>query len=232
MKLTCTDIAQMIDLSAVKAEDGEQSIRDLVACARQYHCYLVTILPAHTACTLDLLGRDRTVKVGGNVGFPSGGQTTSIKAAETRELAGMGVDEIDMVINIGHLISGHDNYVRDDIRAVVEAAQGLPVKVILECHYLTRDQILHACDLCIEARAAFVKTGTGWAPTGATFENIAFIKKHVGSALHIKASGGVHDLDTLVGMLRRGADRLGIGMRWVPRILDQVAALSAGVVEV
>jgi len=232
MNLTPRDIAQKIDLSAVKAEDGDQAIQSLADCACRCGCYLVTTLPSQTAAVIRLLGEDRLVKVGGNVGFPSGGQTPAIKAAEARELVRLGVDEIDMVISVGHLVSGHDAYVRDEIRAVVAAAEGRPVKVILECHYLDRDQILRGCDACLEAQAAFVKTGTGWTPTGATLDNIALIKNHVGDRIRVKASGGVRDLATVIAMLRLGVDRFGIGQRWVPQILAEVASSPAGSVEV
>ena len=97
----------------------------------------------------------------------------------------------------------------------------MPVKVILECHYLSDDEIRRACELCIEAGAAFVKTSTGWAPTGATLENIALIKSCVGDAIVIKASGGIRGFETLKGMYRRGARRFGIGLRTAAPIFEQ-----------
>ena len=227
MTLTDFEIAQMIDLSAVRANDDEQSIRALVAAACKYHCHLVTTLPSHTMLVKALL-RDTgqegsSVLVGGNVGFPSGGQSTRIKTAETRELVRMGCDEIDMVINIAWLLSGRDNYVLQDILGVVDSAKqivpGILVKVILECCYLNADQIRHGCELCVEAGADFVKTGTGWAPSGATLENIALIKAHVGNTISIKASGGIRDKDMLLEMHRLGAIRFGIGLSWISGVL-------------
>jgi len=222
MALSLSQIAQMIDLSAVQATDGEGSIQRLVHAARQYHCHLVTALPSQTRRVIELLGDTRTIGVSGNVGFPSGGQTTRIKVAETEELLQMGCTELDMVINIAELVSGHREEVLADIQAVVDAAGGVPVKVILECYYLSPDQIRLACDLCIQAKAAFVKTGTGWAPGGATLENIALIKAHVGNAIRIKASGGIRTLETLLAMHRLGANRFGIGVRWVGEILKPI----------
>ena len=209
----------MIDLSAVQPADGEEAIRRMVDTARQYHCHLVTTLPSQTPRVIELLGGTREIGVSGNVGFPSGGQTTRIKVAEAQELLQMGCTELDMVINIAKLCSGQSQDVLADIRAVVETALGIPVKVILECHYLTPDQIHQACDLCILAGAAFVKTGTGWAPSGATPENVALIKAHVGDEIQIKASGGIRTLDTLLTLHRLGASRFGIGTRWVGDIL-------------
>jgi deoxyribose-phosphate aldolase len=95
-----------------------------------------------------------------------------------------------------------------------------PLKVILECHYLTDDQIRHGCDLAIECGAAYVKTGTGWAPTGATLQNVALIKAYVGERIGIKASGGIRDLETLLAMYRLGARRFGISYRSGRKILE------------
>jgi deoxyribose-phosphate aldolase len=134
----------------------------------------------------------------------------------------MGCNEIDMVINIAWLISGRDDYVLQDILGVVDIAKeivpGTLVKVILECYHLSADQIHRGCDLCIEAGADFVKTGTGWAPSGATLENIALIKAHVGSAIAIKAAGGIRNKETLLEMHRLGAIRFGIGLRGINHI--------------
>jgi deoxyribose-phosphate aldolase len=230
MSLSNFEIAQLIDLSAVRAEDDEQCIRALVDAACKCQCHLVTILPSQTLLVKALLhdaGQNgASVLVGGNVGFPSGGQSTHIKVAETRELVNMGCDEIDMVINIAWLLSGRDDYARQDILGVVEIAKeivpGTLVKVILECHHLNADQIRRGCDLCIDAGADFVKTSTGWAPTGATLENIALIKAHVGNAIAIKASGGIRNKETLLEMHRLGAIRFGVGLHWIDGILTKV----------
>ncbi len=224
MNLTFDFIAQRTDLSAVKANDGRAEMAQLTAIAQKYGCYLVTALPAHTPTLLQKLGPHRTIKVSGNVGFPSGGQTRSIKVAETRELVQLGVDEIDMVINIGELLAGHADAVREEIHTVVEEAPGLPVKVILECCYLNEMQILRGCDLCVEAKASFIKTSTGWAAGGATVENVALIKKHTGGAIGIKASGGIRNVETIAKLLQAGADRFGIGMRSFPPIMEEMRA--------
>ena len=220
-QLSSLEIAQMVDLSAVQANDGEAEIQELVATARTYRCYLVTTLPNQTRLVGRLLENDPGMRFSGNVGFPSGGQTTTIKVAEANELVRLGCAELDVMIALGKLISGDDGYVRDELGAVVAAAEGRPVKVILECHHLAKDQILRGCDLSIQAGAAFVKTGTGWAPTGATRENVALIKSHVGDAIVIKASGGIRSLETLLDLYRLGARRFGIGLRWASQILQQ-----------
>lgn len=231
MRLTNAEIAGMIDLSAVRANDGENTIRELIACAQQYKCHLVTTLPGMTLLAKELLINSPEIGVAGNVGFPSGGQTTTIKVAEAKELIKMGCNELDMVLSIGKLISGKYREVLNDICAVVEAGNGVPIKVIMECHYLSPDEILKACDLCIEAGADYVKTGTGWAPTGATLENITLIKSYVGNAIGIKASGGIRELATLIKMYRLGANRFGIGLRSAINILTQSKSLPNGCVD-
>lgn len=212
------NIAQMLDISAVRTNSTDLRIAEVVQAAKEHHCYLVTILPSQTLLAKSLLGDSPSIKLGGNVGFPSGGQTTSIKVAETLELVKMGVDEIDMVINVAAHLSNRYKDVLSDIRAVVEAADGRPVKVILECYYLNNQQICKGCDLAIEAGATFVKTGTGWTPTGATPENVSLIKQHVGDQIKIKASGGVRGLDMVLELYRRGATRFGISFESAMRI--------------
>ncbi len=217
--LSSEDIAQMIDISAVRADSTDSRIEELVNTAKKYHCYLVTVLPSQTQRAKSLL-EGRTVKLGGNVGFPSGGQTTAIKIKETEELVRLGVDEIDMVIDIAALLSGRKDYVCNEISAVVAASQGQPVKVILECYYLNDNLIRLGCDLAIKGGAAYVKTSTGWTPTGATLENVALIKSHVGNAIKIKASGGIRDAESLLEMYRRGACRFGISLASARKIMN------------
>lgn len=225
--LTCVrDIAQMIDISAVRADSVDEKIEEVVQRAMKYHCYLVTILPSQTLRAKTLIQGSPSPKVGGNVGFPSGGQTTGIKVKEAAELIEMGVDEIDMVIDIAAHLSGRYEDVYNEIQAVVDASQGKPVKVILECNYLNNSQILTGCDLAIRAGAAFVKTGTGWAPSGATLENVELIKNHVDGQIKIKASGGIRSIETLLEMYRRGATRFGISLTSATRILEAASALQ------
>ena len=217
--LNPSNITQLIDISAVQADSSDSRIEELVKIARNRNCYLVTVLPSQTLLAKSLL-ENSPVKLGGNVGFPSGGQTTSIKASEAEELVRFGVDEIDMVIDIAALLSGRQDYLYQEIAAVVAAAQGRPVKVILECYYLNDDQIRAGCDQAIKAGAAYVKTGTGWTPTGATRENVSLIKNHVGDAIKIKASGGIRDLEKILELYRLGASRFGISAASVNKILN------------
>jgi deoxyribose-phosphate aldolase len=231
MKLTSRDVAQLIDISAVQAPHGEAEIRDLVASARQYHFVAVHVLPCWVPFLRGLLaGSD--IMIGAPVGFPGGAHRTEIKAAEARLLVEDGVQEMDMMLNVGKLRSGEYQYCEDDIRAVVRAAGAVPVKVILEVHYLDRDQMRRACEAAIRAGAAFVKTATGWAASGATLEVVQFITSFVGAAIKVKAAGNIRSLDTLVAMRRMGVARFGINLHSAVQIVQSVAGLPGGAVEI
>jgi deoxyribose-phosphate aldolase len=142
------------------------------------------------------------------VGFPLGAGTTEAKAAETADAVASGADEVDMVINIGMLQAEEYEYVERDIRAVVEAAAGRTVKVIIEACYLTDGQKVQACLLSEKAGAHFVKTSTGFGPSGATVEDVALMKRTVPS-LKVKAAGGIRDTAAAMAMVNAGADRIG-----------------------
>ena len=164
MELTVNDIARMLDISAVQPDSSESDVREMAALACKYNCIACFAMPAYTPLLVELLKDYPQVGVAGVVGFPSGATTTSAKVTAVHEMIGMGCNELDTVINIGRVKSGDHNYVYQDMHAVVKAAGDVPVKVILECHYLTDDEIKTACQLATKAGVAFVKTGTGWAP--------------------------------------------------------------------
>jgi len=151
------------------------------------------------------------VKVCTVIGFPLGANATSIKVAETLEAVRAGAREIDMVLNVGELRGGNHDVVLHDIQAVVEAAHqsGAIVKVILETALLTDQLKITACGLAKQAGAEFVKTSTGFGPAGATVEDIALMRRAVGSALGVKASGGIRTLADLQKMVAAGATRVG-----------------------
>jgi deoxyribose-phosphate aldolase len=233
MKLKSNDIARMIDISAVQPDSTQNDIRAMIECAIKYNCFAIFALPGQTLFTKQLLGNNKNVNLGGVVGFPDGGQSTKVKATSANELANeLGCDELDMVINIGMLKSEQYDFVENDIRSVVEAAGNIPVKVILECYYLTNEEIKIGCERSLKAGAAFVKNGTGWSKTGATEENIGLMKKYAGDKMGVKAAGGVRDLDTLIKLYKCGATRFGVGTRSVIDILEQCDQLPNGEIEV
>jgi deoxyribose-phosphate aldolase len=231
VKLTARDIARLTDISAVRTRHGEAEIRDMVVSARRYGFYAVHVLPCWMSLLRELLRGSPEILAGGPVGFPGGGHRTDIKVAEARALVADGVQEMDMMMNVGKLRSGDLRYVEEEIRAIVGAAGGVPVKVIIEAPLLTDDQIKTACDLCIKGGAVFVKTSTGWLPNGSTLPMIRLISAHVGQALQIKAAGGVRDVQTIVEMRRLGVARFGINLETAVQIVEAVAAMPGGLVE-
>ena len=232
MILSAREVAQLIDISAVQAPHGEAEIRECVRNAKEFHFIAVHALPCWVTFLKELLADSPDILVGAPVGFPSGAHRTEIKVAEAKLLIQDGVQEMDMMLNVGKLRSGDDRFCEEDIRAVVQAAGVVPVKVILEVHYLNREQLKRACEVCIRAGAAFVKTATGWAPSGATLDVVQFITGFVGTAIKVKAAGSIRTLDTLVKMYRMGVSRFGINLNSSVDIVKSVAALPGGAVEV
>jgi deoxyribose-phosphate aldolase len=207
--ITYEQLAKTIDHSLLRPELTQAEVIAGCELARQYHVASATVKPCHVSLASHLLaGSD--VAVGTVVGFPHGSQTTTIKVAEAREAIANGAVELDMVINIGELRSGNQDYVERDIAAVVEAAQGKAiVKVILENAYLTEEQKVLGCRLAEKAGADFVKTSTGFAPSGATLEDIKLMRASVSSRVQVKAAGGVRTLDALLAVIDAGATRVG-----------------------
>ena len=232
MTMTARDIARLTDISAVRTPHGEAEIREMVENARRHSFYAVHVLPCWVSFLRELLAGSPEVLAGAPVGFPSGAHRTDIKVAEARALVADGVQEMDMMLNVGKLRSGDRRYVLEDIRAVVQAAGALPVKVIIEAPLLSDDQIRLACDLCIQGGAAFVKTSTGWLPGGSSLPMLRLITAHVGQAIQVKAAGGIRDVQTVVEMRRLGVARFGINLHTAVQIVTQVAALPGGAVEV
>ena len=216
-------IAQMMDLSCVRADSTLAEMDEAVELSVAHGVFAIFVLPAHMPYLVEKIG-DAPVLPAATVGFPSGAVSTAAKAAEVKEQMALGCKEFDMVNNIAWLKAGKDQLYRDDIRGVIDAAEGLPVKVILECHYLTNDEIVRACEIAAVAGVTYVKTGTGWAETGATIENITLMKKTVGERCQVKAAGGVADKATLLAMHAAGATRFGIGVRTAKAILEDGAA--------
>ncbi len=223
MKIDTRTLARMMDLSAVRADVDVDEVRELAGACKRYGCICAFVMPCYMDELKRLLADTPETGLGGVVGFPSGAQTTAVKVAEVGQHRALGASELDMVLNVGMLRSGRDQYVQDDIRGVVEAAEQVPVKVILEAHYLTDEQVVRGAKIAVRAGAAFVKTGTGWAPTGATLENVKLIKSAVGGAASVKAAGGVRDLETVIEMIRLGVTRFGVGLTSGTSILDECA---------
>ena len=229
MLLTVNDVAKMIDLSCVRTISSKIDIEEMVTAARKYNFGQVSVMQCFIHYTKQLLKDEPQIHVVGNVSFPSGSDTTSLKVFQAKEMMAAGCDEIDMVMNIGKLRSGEINEVETDVRAVIETVSPLPVKVIIEIMYLTPTEVEQACGICLRAGATFVKTGTGWAERGTTVEDVRLVKSFVGDRIKIKASGGIRSLDTLVAMYKAGARRFGVNLKNGIKIVEECLTLGAGV---
>lgn len=201
-------IAKTIDHSLLKPEMTRDEVRQGCEIAKKYDVASVCCKPSDVAfCAEILKGTD--VEIGTVVGFPHGSNTTATKVFETKAAIADGATEIDMVLNIGLLKSGLYEEVKSDIAAVVEAAGGKMVKVILENAYLTDDEKVTACKLCEAAGAHYVKTSSGYAPTGATVADVKLMRASVSPKVKVKSAGGVRTLDALIEMLDAGIERSG-----------------------
>ncbi|MDP4156324.1 MAG: deoxyribose-phosphate aldolase [Bacillota bacterium] len=204
------NVARMIDHTLLKPDATEAEIVKLVNEAKQYSFASVCINPTWVKTAADLLVDTPNVKVCTVIGFPLGATTTETKVFETKNAIGNGATEVDMVINIGALKDKRDEFVEQDIRAVVEAAKGKALtKVIIETCLLTDEEKVRACELAVKAGTDFVKTSTGFSTGGATVADIQLMRKTVGPDLGVKASGGVRSREDALAMIEAGATRIG-----------------------
>jgi deoxyribose-phosphate aldolase len=232
MTLTIDDVterqlAKTIDHSLLRPELDDDFIADGCRLAAEYDVASVCVRPTDVRRAAGLLaGTD--VAVGTVIGFPHGSSTTETKVFEARRALSDGAVELDMVIDIGALKSARDERVGADIAAVVEVAHPADaiVKVILENAYLTDDEKVRACRLAEAAGAEFVKTSTGFAPTGATHADLALMRRTVSERVQVKAAGGVRTLDDLLAVMSLGVTR--IGATQTKPILDEYRSRRAG----
>lgn len=208
--ITSMDIAKMIDHALLKPNLTEEQIRLGCRIARKYGTASVCVRPCDVATAKSEL-EGSGVLVSTVIGFPHGTNKIKIKVLEAEEAMKDGAVELDMVLNIGKLLSGDFNYVKSEVRAVVDAAHnnGAIVKVILENCYLTDELITIACKLCEEACADYVKTSTGFGSEGALVEDIKLMRKACSEKVKIKASGGIKTLQDVLAARAAGADRIG-----------------------
>jgi deoxyribose-phosphate aldolase len=224
--LTYEDVAGTIDHSLLRPELDDQFIADGCLLAAEYRVASVCCKPADVARAAQLLA-GTGVAVGTVIGFPHGGTTTEVKVFEAEQALRSGATELDMVINIGALKSGRDAYVEGEIAAIVAKAHpaGAIVKVILENAYLDDEEKVRGCRLAEAAGADYVKTSTGFAPTGATPGDLALMRQTVSPHIGVKAAGGVRTLDGLLEVMALGVTR--IGATQTAAILDDFRARKA-----
>jgi deoxyribose-phosphate aldolase len=226
-RLTERDIAKTIDHSLLRPELDDAFVEAGCRLAAEYDVASVCVRPADVGrATAILAGTD--VAVGTTIGFPHGNHRTETKVFEARQALADGATELDMVIQIGALKSGRDPEVQADIAAIVDVAHaaGAIVKVIFENAYLTDAEKVRACRLSEAAGADFVKTSTGFAPGGATHEDLALMRRSVSPHIGVKAAGGVRTLDALIAVMALGVTR--IGATATKTIIDDFRARRAG----
>jgi len=202
-------LVKMIDHTELSAHSGEKKIANLCSEARSFSFYAVCVNGAYTSyAAAELAGSG--VRVCTVAGFPLGAGTSAAKAFEAAEAVRNGAAEVDMVINVGALRDKKFDFVRDDIRAVVEASGPALVKVILETCYLTDEEIVGGCKIAVEAGAKFVKTSTGFGAFGAFPEHVRLMRQTVGPDIGVKAAGGIKNFKEAWRLVRAGASRLGL----------------------
>lgn len=225
--LTERDIAKTIDHSLLRPELDDAFVEEGCRLAARYDVASVCVRPTDVRRAAALLaGSD--VKVGTTIGFPHGNHATETKVFEARRALEDGATELDMVLPIGALKSGRDADVEADIRAVVEVAHaaGAIVKVIFENAYLTDDEKVRACRASEAAGADFVKTSTGFAPSGATHDDLRLMRANTSPHIAVKAAGGVRTLDALLDVMALGVTR--IGATATETIIEDFRARKAG----
>lgn len=207
-----THIAKLIDHTLLKASATEEEVKLLCEEAKTYQFATVCINPCYIPQVAHLL-QDTGVGITTVVGFPLGAMTSASKAFETKEAVQAGATDVDMVINIGAMKDKKYDYILHDIKSVVEAAKeinkDIVVKVILETCLLTKEEIVKACELSVQAGADYVKTSTGFSTGGATVEDITLMRKTVGPDIGVKASGGVRSYEDAKAVIEAGATRIG-----------------------
>jgi deoxyribose-phosphate aldolase len=228
MTITAERIKGMLDVALLKPTGTVADVRTLAGVVRDERFGFVCVYALHTRPAAEVL-RGSASKVVSCVGFPTGAVATEIKVLETERAVADGAGEIDMVLNLGMFLGGELKPAGDDIRAVVRAAAGRPVKVIIETPLLNRRQKIDASKLAQDAGASFVKTCTGTTPDPiALYEDVRLIRQAVGPTMGIKASGRVGSHFRLVSMVEAGATRVGLVLEQAREILRGCEEESRG----
>ncbi|RIK83887.1 MAG: deoxyribose-phosphate aldolase [Planctomycetota bacterium] len=210
MNYTYLQIAKTIDHSLLNPSLSADELESGIQLALDYDVASVCIMPYYLKRCADRLAGSG-VRASTTIGFPHGGHTTDVKRAEAERAIADGCEELDMVINISQALSGSWEYVTADIAAVVEVAHGAgqKVKVIFENAYLGNAEKIRLCEICGELRVDWVKTSTGYAPSGATLDDLRLMRCHAPEHVQVKAAGGVRDLDRLLEVRVIGVSRVG-----------------------
>ena len=209
--MTSRDATRLIDISAVRTQHTLKDIQDVVEIAKKYQFINVHSLPCWTKQVAELLKDEPEIYVGAPVGFPGGAHKTEVKVLEAQELVKDGVQEMDIVMNVGKFKNREYDYVAKELAAVLAVAPDyVKTKVILEINCLTDEEMLRACEMVIDSGADFIKTGTGWVPGDANVERIRKIKKATQGRIKVKAAGGIRTREQFDALLDMGVERFGI----------------------
>lgn len=220
---TFAELAKMFDHSLLQPAFTDADLEKGCLLAREYDVASVCIKPYAVRLAAKLLAGS-TVQASTVIGFPHGGHVTKVKVAESEIALADGATELDMVVNVGKVLSGEWNYVADDIAAVVRVAHAVnaKVKVIFENAYLKDEHKKELCRICGEVRADWVKTSTGYAETGATVEDLKLMRQHSPAWVQVKAAGGVRTYEKLLEVRAIGVSR--VGATATKQILDEAKA--------
>lgn len=218
--ISASEAARLIDVSAVRTHHTLKDVKELVKLAKQYHFINVHVLPVWVSTLAEMLRNVDGVYVGAPVGFPSGAHCTSTKILEAQHLLEDGVEEMDIVMNVGKFKNQEYDYVLDEIKEIVGMCNGrVLTKVIIEINTLDDDQMLKACELVMKSGADFIKTGTGWIPGIANIERIRRIKDYCKNDIKVKAAGGIRTKEDFLALYEMGVERMGINTQSAVNIM-------------
>ena len=212
--MTQKEVAQTIDISAVRTHHTLSDIEEVVAYAKEYTFINVHVLPSWVKTLSGMLKDVRDVYVGSPVGFPGGAHKTETKLLEAKMLLEDGVQEMDIVMNVGKFKNREYQYVLDELQQIIALAKGKALtKVLIELNCLTEFEMEKACEIVTQSGADFLKTGTGWVPGTANIERIRKIKELVGDKVKIKAAGGIRTREEYLALKDIGVERFGINTK-------------------
>lgn len=207
---TLKELRRFIDHTNLHADASREDMKKLCQEAMDYNFKMVAINSVQSKACAEFL-KDSDVHVGAAIGFPLGQITIATKVFETEDAIKNGVDEIDYVINLTEVVDGNFDYIKDEMEQIVKICRDNNVisKVIFENCYLNKDQIRKLAEISKEVKPDFIKTSTGFGPSGATVEDVKLMKDVVGDAVKVKAAGGIRDVDTFIAMIKNGSERIG-----------------------
>ena len=230
--ITAEQAARLIDISAVRTAHTLNDVKKLVEYARRYRFINVHVLPNWVKLLSGMLADVPDVYVGAPVGFPSGGHTMQVKLEEAKRLTEDGVQEMDIVMNIGRLKNEEYDYVLDELRQIIGGTpKHVLTKVIIEINVLDDNEMARACELVIESGADFLKTGTGWIAGNANIDRIRKIKQICGSKIKVKAAGGIRTPREFLELHDMGVERMGINTKSAIEIVEYFRPVSAAGLE-